>query len=175
MTIIVGIQTDRGVIMGADSMASTDYISRHLAIPKVFKRFGLVIGCSGAPYLINLLTYGDIDLEAPADLSMEWMVRRFVPALREAIKAGEFDFEESSVMVGRGDKLFTVYADYSVVCWDTPYAVIGSGSEFALGSLTTSSLFRRDAETRVKAAIWATERYCPTVGGATVIVKEWED
>jgi hypothetical protein len=98
-----------------------------------------------------------------------------VPALKEMIKTGEFDFEESSIMVGRGDRLFTVYVDYSVVCWDTPYSVIGSGSEFALGSLVTTGLFKRDPETRVNAAIWATERYCPTVGGATVIVKEWED
>ena len=175
MTIIVGLQTERGVIMGADSMASTDFIARHLSIPKVFKRFGLVIGCSGAPYLINLLMYGDLDIEEPAILTMEWMVRRFVPALREAIKAGDFDFEDSSVMVGRGDKIFTVYVDYSVVCWDTPYAVIGSGSEFALGSLVTTSMFKISEEARVKAAIWATERYCPTVGGATVIVREWED
>jgi ATP-dependent protease HslVU (ClpYQ) peptidase subunit len=94
------------------------------------------------------------------------MVNAFVEATRECLKTGgaatrEKEAEQGGTfLVGVRGRLFIVESDYQVVEPVAPFAAIGSGAPYALGSLATS---RGAPAARVKQALTVAERFCAAV------------
>ena len=181
MTIVIGaIDDDGNLVFGSDSAASANDDLTVRSDSKVFAKDGYTIGFAGSyrffqivQYEMKLPTLSPIFLSDP----LEFMVRKFVPALRACLmKHGHMTIESSvdgsdisSLLVGFHSYLFTVENDFHVAP-HKEYAAIGSGAQVALGSLYSSkTLGTSTAYDAVETALYAAEYLCASVRGPMLI------
>jgi ATP-dependent protease HslVU (ClpYQ) peptidase subunit len=147
MTCIVGVKTPQGVFIGGDSASTNDSgLQTILAGRKVFfigeEENRMLLGCTTSCRMMQLLHY---ELQLPSyedgmDVE-EYMVTRFVNAVRDCLKAGGFAKKEDekeeggNFLIGYRGRLFEVQDDYQVSEPVNGYEAVGSGAKFALGSL----------------------------------------
>lgn len=149
MTVIVGIVEQGTIYMASDSRMTIGYDVATLApsVPKVFHRGPFLIGITGSVRALQLLHYR---LDPPAqqtDDDMEHIAITVVDSIRQLFKDGgvaeqtngaEFtgdDEHYSRILIGYRGRLYRVAADYNVTELTLPYVAMGSGEDFALGSL----------------------------------------
>ncbi len=147
MTCIVGLKTPQGVFIGGDSAATNDSgLQTILASHKVFfigeGRCRMLLGCTTSCRMTQLLHY---ELQLPPyerDMDVEeYMVARFVNAVRDCLKTGGFAKKEDeqeeggNFLIGFQGRLFEIQEDYQVSEALNGYKAAGSGAKFALGSL----------------------------------------
>jgi hypothetical protein len=166
MTIIVGIPHGGSVYLGGDAQGT--HASGAFDIrtePKVWEHGGLVFGGTSSFRELQILRYRfalpALPESADDDSLWPWLVNAVVDALRTARKeAGcETKFGDGSeagpqFMLGVFGRLFVFETDYQVYEQPRGFAV-GSGSPFALGSLSTSSNIWKSPHRRLEAALWA--------------------
>lgn len=167
MTCIVGLEHDGGVTLGGDAAAVEGLRVTVRTDPKVFT--------VGDDYLIGFedsFRMGQIlrfRLRVPSQKCadpFEHMATTFVDAVRKAFTAAGFarndDGEESggSFLVAYRGRLYAVDSDYHVGHSAAGYESIGSGSEFALGSLGSTI---GPPERRVRLALTVAARHCAGV------------
>lgn len=146
MTCVVGLvdRTSGVVHMGGDACGSSegDRVARGDA--KVFQRGPFLLGVSSSFRVRDLLRYelpiGTAALRHPRGMTpAEYMVRRFIPAVRTLVEAREVSAlatADTALLVGYQGEVFTVYLeDYSVGHHDVGYAAIGTGEPYAMGAL----------------------------------------
>jgi hypothetical protein len=146
VTCVVGL-VDRltgAVHMGGDACGSSegDRVARGDA--KVFQRGPFLLGVSSSFRVRDLLRYelpiASAGLRHPRGMTpAEYMVRRFIPAVRRLVEAQEVSAlatADTALLVGYMGEVFTVYLeDYSVGHHDVGYAAIGTGEPYAMGAL----------------------------------------
>jgi ATP-dependent protease HslVU (ClpYQ) peptidase subunit len=170
MTCIVACVENGAVHMAADSGASawgyTDCQVRR--DPKVFKLGEAVIGFTSSWRMGQILRYDFKlpDIPEHCDLH-EYMVRIFVPKLREVAKAaGGLTTKEGVEQLGRflfglRGRLFYVDIDFQVGEMLTDYLSVGSGAEVAHGALfATKGL---PAQQRLTTALAAATEHCVAI------------
>jgi hypothetical protein len=93
MTCIVGIETPRGVLLGADSMSAetTCWTADVCVEPKVFRAGAYVMGFTTSFRMGDLLRH-QARLEPPSGRGSlhRHLVTKVIPALRELFKGGGF-------------------------------------------------------------------------------------
>lgn len=145
MTTICGIETDRGVLLGGDSRIGVGegfgFISD---APKVWRvnGGGIVVGCTGTIRILQSIKYFFTVEKMPKDYEIEeYLATDFVNAVREAFKAGGVNNgdDEWSMLIGVQDKLYCMDAGMGITRSHLGFFAIGSGSDFALGSLLTTA------------------------------------
>ena len=191
MTIIVGLRDSRSrVWIGGDSCGDNGYSVAALDTPKVFERGPFLVGYTTSFRFGNLLSSSLIQSapkQPPDQGALDYMVTSFVDHLREGLKrAGyakrEHDVETGGAMlVGYQGVLYEVAEDYAVVIPRSGYTAIGSGYQFAMGSLYTSEASKlpfamdNDGLTRwrVEQALHAAHEHCNSIRPPfTVMSKE---
>lgn len=146
MTCIVGLTHNGKIYLGADSagISGLDVVIRK--DKKVFKNSEFVIGFTNSFRMGQILQY---DLEPPEvnhDDMMVYMVKTFIPKLRQTLKDGGFAAIESnkehggSFLIGGRGRLFNVQSDFQVGENLNGYMAIGCGESYAYGSLHTTEL-----------------------------------
>ena len=147
MTCIVGIVDGNTVYIGGDSAGVSGLDITIRKDKKVFTNGEFVMGFTSSFRMGQVLQY---DFKPPKireseDDLMAYMVRKFIPAVREAFRsAGYIKVENNQegggcFLVGVRGRLFQVDEDFQVgedVCG---YAAVGCGERFARGSLFTSN------------------------------------
>lgn len=168
MTCIVAVETPAGVWMGGDRMASTWSNAIDLDQPKVFRNGGALIGSCGSVRQLQLLRYA---LTVP-EATLSWDVDRWVALdLTAAMLATAEQWQTSKVKEGvaqshnallaiRG-RVYELQSDYSFTRCSTGEYAIGSGYEYAFGSLHSTR--GPMTELRVRSALEAAAERCPTV------------
>jgi ATP-dependent protease HslVU (ClpYQ) peptidase subunit len=146
MTAIVGIAKDGKVWMGADSQINYGNLKMPLAENKIFLNGPVLCGCAGDYRFTNIVQH---NFKAPIinkfEDAFEYMVKIFIPVLRETIKESgwmkiENNREEAGhLLVGVKGRLFEICDDFSVTEVLCEYNAIGSGSNYMLGSLYNSA------------------------------------
>lgn len=165
MTCIVGMKTPGGVFIGGDSASTNDSgLQTILAGRKVFflgeAHNKMLLGCTTSCRMMQLLHY---ELQLPAyedgmDIE-EYLVTKFVNAVRDCLKAGGFAKKEDekeeggNFLIGYRGRLFEVQDDYHVSEPVNGYEAVGSGAKFALGSLYATP--HLPSEERIKLALQA--------------------
>lgn len=148
MTVIIAVQDEAGVVIGADSRISFGWSSAAPgAQQKVFEgRSGgrpFYIGVSGYSRLMDIARYAVIpdDLN-PARDEHQWAVTSLVPALRAACEAAGWTRKEesretnsSSLLLVVGKRIMQVASDWAVFEPAQRYYAVGSGSQVATGAL----------------------------------------
>lgn len=145
MTCIVAVVDDGGkIVMGADSAASdSDIITSHIN-SKVFTKDEFGIGYCHSFRLGQVIEYWFIPPALPEETNdamlMEYMVRKFVPALRSVLEENNYpthDDEKTdwSMIVGVRGNIFVIESDWHVGHDDLQFAAIGAGAPYALGAM----------------------------------------
>lgn len=178
MTCIVGLAKDGKVYLGGDSagVAGLDLTVRK--DKKVFKNGEFVMGFTSSFRMGQILQY---DFEPPSidefeangkprtdDVKMEYMVRKFVPALRQCFKEHGYTKIDSNresggtFLVGFRGRLFAIQSDFQVAESVGDYQAVGCGEAYALGSLFTKN--EDEPQARLETALKAAELFS---GGVT--------
>lgn len=169
-TCIVGIVHKRNVWMGCDSMVSSESYKFTYAERKLF-RVGedVLFGIAGWPRIKDVIEYGVAPPERPENCGpREYIVKHLVPALRAAIsEAGAMGKDENtddvsaSLLVAYDGRLFTIEGGFTVFTVKDTWC-IGSGAEYALGSLHATRAINDPAK-RIRLALEAAAHYSPSV------------
>ncbi len=149
MTCIAGLVDPESncVYIGGDSASTNDSgLQTILAGRKVFfigkGENRMLLGCTTSCRMMQLLQY---ELQLPTyEQGMEveeYLVTKFVNAVRECLKTGGFAQKEDeketggNFLIGYRGRLFEVQDDYQVSEPINGYEAVGSGAKFALGSV----------------------------------------
>lgn len=144
MTTICAIEGPDWVVIGADTMSSTED-GFQITIPngKIFRNSNIVFAGAGAVRGINILEHDFVPPQITVKDMDKYITRQLIPAMRRTfIEAGyELIKSESSVendnvwiVVVKG-KVYRIDADYSWERTTDNLYVAGSGERFALGAM----------------------------------------
>ncbi len=176
MSCVVGIVQKGVVYIGGDSASSDSYTIITSGDKKVFKRKGILFGCTGSPRAKQLLRHSLVIPMKPNSMRDEDFLRTvFIESVRECFREGGFARSENSeefgshFLVGYNGTLFEVGSDYQVTKPADQVASIGSGCEVAYGSLHTSTSY--SPQKRFRKALLAAAYYNPFVRAPFVVQK----
>lgn len=170
MTCIVGyIDDTNGIWMGSDSGSS---VGGHIidAGTKIFTKSNRwIYAFTGSLRVDQLIKYKFDEPKIPEDKDLEeYMVVDYIDSLRECLHKHNWlrrkdnqDDGECRFIIGIRNRLFEVYSDLQVRETSYNYSAMGSGRDFALGSLHSDS--RTDPHDKVYRAVQAACEFCTTV------------
>lgn len=167
MTCIVGVETDKGVIIGADSAGTSGYAQAIRADEKVWRSGEFVYGFTSSFRMGQLLRYklSLPRLPNPGVSQGErdrWMTTEFIDAVRKTLKDGGYAKVENGVeeggcfLVGWRGTLYHVASDFQVGRPACREDAVGSGGDLAMGALFAA---KGEPRSRVKRALEAASLY----------------
>lgn len=153
MTCIIGYKdkVNNRVYIGADSrVTSGDQIRDISSNIKLFKpknNTNIVVGASGVLSAVQALKYSDVFpgeeylQKSKLEFNIEYITKHLIISIMELLEKRKFidkDYLALDIVIGYKDKLFFIDSDFCGIEIDSDYISIGSGSDYALGSLFTS-------------------------------------
>jgi len=172
MTCIIGYidRINNKVILGGDSASITNKQIMIRKTPKVFKNGNFIFGSSGSIRLSQLLENSFKPPKIEIDTILEYMCITFVNEIRNCLREGgilninnNIETMENDIIVGYKNRLFTIYSDFTVFENINDFISIGSGLEYALGSLHTTKDDNITIENKILLALGAASKYCTGV------------
>lgn len=178
MTLIIGVlqPAQNRVIVGADRLVKCGDENITLSESKIWRAARFVVGVAGDTRYAQAMQFGvnwaALDTGAPIEslANVSYIVSAIVPAIKStAEELGLVYVEENSrkasghILIAIGPNVFDIGADFSVGCAVDKYLAIGSGGDWATGSLYTTRLHYGPLE-RAKAAMRASAYHCGNVG-----------
>ena len=170
MTCIVGIEDQRNqvVYIGGDLQGTGLNKTVNHTQSKVFSRNGVLFGFTGSYRFGQILEH---DLDTPfeprnRDQVYKWLVTTLVPSIKEALYRGGCD-DKNNCLIGVCGELWELQDDFSVLRSVNGYYAIGSGEEYAKGSIQTDLKHQGvnvDYDSVVRNAIEVAGSNCPSVG-----------
>ncbi len=164
MTCIAGLVDSGDVFIGGDSASVAGHTIAVRSDGKVFHSGAYLIGFGTSFRMGQLLQHRLVLPEPPIGGELHtFMVRDFAEAVRDCLKEGGFAGEEDGsergghFLVGVSGRLFHVGGDYQVAEYASGFAAIGSGEDFALGSLHSTA--GQPPRQRILTALMAAERF----------------
>ena len=128
--------------MGADSAEVAEYEIHRRADSKVFINSDFIIGFTSSFRMGQLLRYSFLPpARKEGQEIFAYMVTDFIDAVRTCLKQGGYAKIENNedlggiFLVGHKGRLFTIESDFQVCETILPYAAVGCGGTYALGSL----------------------------------------
>lgn len=171
MTCIVGLETDEGVLLGADSWSDNGWGGQRRADAKLFEVGPYVVGFTTSYRMGQLLRYR-LALAAPRrageqsdDDLFAFMATEFVDHIRQVFKDGGWGEREKEresggeFLVALGGRLFGLGSDYQVMRSAHRYEAVGSGYLLSLGSFATTEDLDWEPVRRVGMALSVAERH----------------
>ena len=162
MTCIVGYidKKNKKVIIGGDSLSSSDDDIMIRKDVKVFKNNGFVIGCTTSFRMIQLLRFSFKPPEINKKDIYEYMCTDFINSVRECFNNGGYlqkytdgDEKGGTFIVGYKDRLFTIESDFQVGENIVPFSSVGCGCKYALGSLFSTNKLELPAKEKILLAL----------------------
>lgn len=175
MTCIVGIAYDGEVYIGSDSLGGSKSQKNTYKRPKVFINGDFIIGYTTSFRMGQILEFEWIPPKrTPGVLKIsdyQFMVKSVVPSIKKcfkehgfgSIKEGEQDIA-GDFLIGYNGSIYHLHEDFSVLESTDDFNSVGSGFHIALGSLASTTDWKRPEE-RITKAIQVAEKYKPTVQG----------
>ena len=111
--------------------------------------------------------FPEIDWYKKTEIDHKYMVTTFIPNLikifEEGIKSEEPKDRGASFLIGINNKLFQIQEDYSVLCPSLGFQSVGSGGEYAMGSMITTKDMNINTTDRIILALKSAEIGTPYV------------
>jgi ATP-dependent protease HslVU (ClpYQ) peptidase subunit len=177
MTCIVGLIDKNDILIGADSAGVSGYNLSIRTDEKVFIRDHMIIGFTSSFRMGQLLRYNLNIPEYSHGIDIfEWMVTKFIPAIRECLKSGGYSEIDKNVecggyfLIGFKKRLFEISSDFQVGEVKENYNAMGSGKEIALGALYACSKNIK-AEDKIMIALSAAEKFITSVSSPFKILR----
>lgn len=176
MTCIVGIEFQNKVMLAGD-IQGTGWNNKVVHTQsKVFNKNGVVFGYTTSYRFGQLLEHGLANPVIPErdDEIYRWLITVLIPDIKHILKSNEWE-GGGNCLIGVRGQLWELQNDYSVLRSVKGYASVGSGYEYALGSLMTSIEHTKlqtkdDYEIAIKRAIEVAGTFSPTVGMTSTVV-----
>lgn len=169
MTCIVGIEKDGLIYIGGDSASTSGDYTTATRLEKVFIVQDFIIGHTGSMRDAQLLRYQLVVDPKPGNQDdLEYLTTVFVDAVRACLGHGGTLEVDSSVekgttfLLGYNGRLYSVFSDMQVNADRGGYAAIGSGADWALGSLWSTRNIKNES-IRIREALGAAGHFCNTV------------
>lgn len=171
-TCIVGIASKGSVMLGADTLVSDQWSKFSMKQSKLVRLTDdVLLGCCGSVRLRDILAC-DVS-PSPAGKSEHdphrYIVSVVVPEIRDKLKAGGclgsdngIEQIDAMMLLAYRGCLFMVDSDLQVSQPAAGYWAVGSGSEYALGSLF-STRGVREPKKRITLALQAASEFSPSV------------
>lgn len=158
MTCIVGMAHEGNVWIGADSAAGDGWAVRPTHVPKVFARGPFIIGYTVSFRMGQLLQFHlDVQPQDGESSDLEYIVKRFIAAVRDCLKEGGYTTikdskeEGGGFLVGYREHVYSVGDEFQVTESFDGFDACGCGGEFALGAM--AALDQLEPEARVRRAL----------------------
>jgi len=182
LTCIVGIKTDKGVIIGGDSAGSSGHFTHGRRDPKVFRTGEFLMGFTTSFRMGQLLLCSlSVSEQTSKQDDYTFMVTTFVDAVRDCLKDGGYATKESegehggTFLVGYKGELYFIDSDYQVGKCIDDYTAIGCGEEIAHGALyilDNDIGFNGDPKQCVEVALEAAAKFSGYVSAPFLIMDE---
>lgn len=177
MTVIVGLEANGKVVMGADSIGVNNYLAEIRLDPKIFFVDEMMIGFCGSFRMGQLLQYRlEIPKHPDGIPDHEYLCTAFVDAVKKLFNDHEVEKERSGVkeaigafLVGYRGHVYAIFEDYQVGRSHAGYASVGAGDQYALGAMSATEGMRIKPIRRVQLALEAAEKHSPWVRGPFTI------
>jgi ATP-dependent protease HslVU (ClpYQ) peptidase subunit len=181
LTCIVGLEDKGSVWIGADSCGIGGWDIRERQDPKVFRLIDnkkAVLGFTTSFRMGQLLMYekGIIPKKNNYKDAHHLMVSGVIPNIRKVFMDGGFTTIESNVesggsfLLGYEGELWTIYNDFQVGRNICGYEAMGSGAEYAIGSLHSTEAIHLRPRLRVLAALRAAAKFNAAVSAPFTIM-----
>lgn len=171
MTCIAALVQNNIVYMGGDSAGIGNLDLTVRADPKVFINRHVIIGFTGSFRFGQVMHYHfEPPTPNPLESDMQYMVRRFIPAMRDILKehgSARVDNNQEQgglCLVGHSGQLYCIDYDYQVGEPLDNFAAIGCGAQIAHGALFATRRVK-DPWKRLATALEASERFSAGVRG----------
>lgn len=178
MTCIVVFEDKDEIILGGDSAAIDGNSSFSRSEGKIFKKSkNCYMGFAGSFRAGQLAQYAFKMPNQPPKMSdHEFLCTHFIKNLKAAFKKNDFvpDDDDNSVsfIVVYNSTIYEIDCDFQVGIPIQKYYAIGSGAEYAMGSLHTShNLLGVKPTTKVQAALEAASAFCTGVKPPFKLIK----
>ncbi|CAB4196908.1 Ntn_hydrolase domain containing protein [uncultured Caudovirales phage] len=172
MTCVVGFEDKGNIYIGADSAGVAGLELSIRADEKVFINGPFIVGFAGSFRMGQLLRYKfDPPKQSVKTDDMKYMVTDFIDAVRKCFTDNGFGSASTGglFLVGYNKKLYRVDSDFQVGKLVLPYAAIGCGDHYALGSMFSSS--NKKPEDKVKFALQTASTFSAGVAPPFKILK----
>ncbi len=168
MTVIIGVEHNGNVFMGADSECVNGWMRHQLTTRKIARLGELLIGVAGQIRTHNIILYQFVPPERLLDESDEhYVIVSVIEAIRKCLKdSGWLTVENSKetvdlneFLIGYRAKLYRVGPHFDVAHYRSGIASVGSGDQYALGAMYALRASRKRAyseaqiETQIKTAL----------------------
>lgn len=135
MTCIVAIEcTENDAVIGGDFCGSDGFTYLTVEQPKVFRHSGMLFGYTSTFRFGQIIEHilDDNTLYPPSEgtKTYEWLVRSFVPKLRDVLKNEEYQRGGNAIIVVNG-QVWELQNDFSVIRTNAGIASVGSGTYHA--------------------------------------------
>ncbi|MFN3200034.1 MAG: hypothetical protein ACE366_16680 [Bradymonadia bacterium] len=170
MTCIVGLEASDGrVIIGADSFVGNDVSSSIESQPKCARRGELIIAPGGSIRFAQILLHDVAYPDPQPGEEDEAFLYRCVEEMRKALSAANYLDQDGDAgyggeaLIGYRGGLYRLGPDFGFFRHKRGYDAIGTGEQFALGSLHSTLAF--DAHEKVRRALHAAAALSSQVRG----------
>lgn len=179
MSVVVGIVDKNKVYLGSDRQISTYNCKNTLKDSKIFIKEQLGIGVVGNTRIAQIIKETFYFPAIKVGQSIEnYIVNDTIPMLQKVFdRGGVLSVDEgvksidSIILIGIASnvkkingRLFVITTDFQVVEVTDEYSAIGSGEEFALGSLYTTAKMKLEPKERINYALEAANKFNLYVG-----------
>jgi ATP-dependent protease HslVU (ClpYQ) peptidase subunit len=165
MTCIVGVAHEGKVYIGGDRAASDGSSVLSMVSPKVYIRDQWIYGYAGTIGIAQCMNYVSLPIPGEGE-DIERLIKTvIVPELKLYIESHSVTAKDPDTtwLLGANGQLFEFSdSDWSVV--EVDFTAVGSGGNFALGSLHTSTR-HKNTYRRVSLALDAAITYSPMCQG----------
>lgn len=164
MTCVVGLITSNGdILFGADSQVTFDDTRTTLLDKKIFKKNNLIMGWCGDLKFGQLIKHRFSPPIPGRNVDIDnFIYTKFIPELQKFfIEHGYQTFgrnESFELMVGIEKNIYIIDSDYSVITASHRFCSIGSGANYALGSLHATRTNPNDSQ-RLQMSLEAAATY----------------
>lgn len=188
MTCIIGLKRNGHVYLGGDKIGINAYYGsiHRVKTSKVWKKGSFIFGSSGS-YRANQLVHRYLDVydllradgrRATAPVTEQFMVTKFVPAIKSIFEKHGFNREKEEVasqdadfLIGVHGKLFCLEGDYAILEIESNFCTIGSGYQVAAGAMEILLQNKRLSPTTVlQRAMKAVSTHINSVGSECGVV-----
>lgn len=175
MTVVVGLQTNDGVLFGADSATLAGWDVRHHGpeTAKLWTQGRFVFGHSGDVRWAQLLRYVWEPPEPPETVTLGWLIRTVATSMRDIAKQYDCLVKpketepavlQSSFLFAIDGRIYRLFANFTVMPVEHGYDALGCAEDLALGALYATE-GRTDPETRVRLALEAAAAHNAAIRG----------
>lgn len=146
------------IVMGADSIGMSSDSKRVRLDSKLVQKNEFIIGFAGSFRQRDIVQYHLQLPEITTDIR-EYLVCKFVPAFKEALKESFYEDSICGMLVAYKDRLFVIECDLQVAENSNGFESIGVASEFAMGAMHILSTQKLTANTKVLKALNAAMQF----------------